>query len=146
MRPFMASRFVEVADFIRERINWTFPCRKCSLCPYRYPSTILTTWCSFLRGKKKKSRLPRKRKGGEGEKKKKRKSATLLFQLSLSVTAYRTRSRIPLAQQREDKGRGLVSKRKRAHNELVSLLWIVQLWKNYCAILRKKIRVKKSVE
>lgn len=71
---------------------------------------------------KKKSRLPRKRKGGEEGKKKKRKSATLLFQLSLSVTAYRTRSRIPLAQQREDKGRGLVSKRKRAHNELVSLL------------------------
>lgn len=59
----------------------------------------------------KKTRLPR------NPVKEKRKSATLLFQLLLSVTAYRTRSRIPLAQQREDKGRGLVSKRKRVHNE-----------------------------
>lgn len=75
----------------------------------------------FCAEKKKKVGFPVKEKE-ERRKKKKRKSATLLFQLSLSVTAYRTRSRIPLAQQREDKGRGLVSKRKRAHNELVSLL------------------------
>lgn len=65
----------------------------------RQPSSPRVPRVPFC-AEEKKTRLPR------NPVKEKRKSATLLFQLLLSVTAYRTRSRIPLAQQREDKGEG----------------------------------------
>lgn len=43
------SRFVEVADFIRERINWTFPRRKCFVpVDIRQPQYVHCTTCSAI--------------------------------------------------------------------------------------------------
>lgn len=64
----------------------------------------------FLSARGKKKKKKKKESASPWKKRReKKKSATLLFQL-LSVTAYRTRSRIPLGQQREDKGRASVEK------------------------------------